>query len=143
MDDPQNQTNKMPLILDLSPTEKTFVVDGSNPVFEGTPFEGVPFRVTVRNLSRTEISEISRRHTKFVRGQQRVDEAAVGIDIFVTAVKSWEGFGDQNGNPLPCTEAIKKQLADSHWSLASGISAAVLDEQARRSVVRTEETKNS
>ncbi len=130
------------LQIDLETNEETFWVDGNHEAFEGTPFEGAPFRIKVRNLSRTDIAAIQRRHSKWVRGQQRTDDVAIGVDVFAASVLAWEGIGDREGRPLVCDETTKRRLADKYWTLAAAVSGAVMLENSNRAVRREAEQKN-
>lgn len=136
------EQKKLGLVIDLEAENPDFWVDGGHPAFDGTPFEGQPFRVHCKCLSRTEIAALQRKVSKSVRGNTRTDDTAFGIEVFNASVLEWEGIGDKNGEPLPCNETTKRGLANKYWGLASVISAAVLDEQNQRAVAKDEEQKN-
>ena len=133
-----------PLSLNLSPDEEVWI-ESAELDLEGTPYDapGVQFRVKVQPITRKMMAAVQRRHTRDVRGRQRVDETAVAGEMFSRCVLDWEGICDDSGSPIPCNGETKAVIADVHWQLAAIITAAALDINARTAARREDEEKNS
>jgi hypothetical protein len=133
----------MSLVISMDETPEDIIINGSHKAFEGTPMEGADFEIVAKPVSREEYARIQRKHSKFVRGLERVDSAAVAVEMFVFSVKSWRGLVDKkSGQPLPCDEKTKRHIAIKNWSFASNVTGAVLEEMDSAMVERKEELGN-
>jgi uncharacterized linocin/CFP29 family protein len=82
-----------------------------SPAFAGTVYTREKFALVVRRITEREQQKALRDTTSIVKGRQQLDTVEADAVLFVGAVVSWEGFSDQDGNPLACTEANRRAIA--------------------------------
>lgn len=126
----------MDLFLDLNSNDGVWI-DGGNPVFEKSEFEGLNFKVKVKSLSRTELRKI-RKDAETKRG---IDQDIYLPKIFMTCCLDWE-LKNGDGHAIPFSEDNKKVLVEKFPGFTNLVAAACLDAHARASESREEEVKN-
>jgi len=130
------------LQLDLT-SGRTFVIDQDDEVFEDTPFCDSEFTITVTPITRPMYSRITKRHTRHVRGQERMDGDAISREVFTAAVIEWSGIEDEGGNPIECNEENKVKVADQFLMFTSLISTAALEAVNRSTRSKQEQVGES
>jgi hypothetical protein len=62
--------------------------------------------------------------------------------LFSELVKSWTGFVDDDGEPIPCTEEVKLAFYDAHNYFVGRVFNAMANEKMRAAIVEEEKEKN-
>jgi hypothetical protein len=78
--------------------------------------EGAKF--TVKPMNNDELSRLRKRHTAVKRGREELDVDSMYYERFDKTVIEWEGIGDENGKPIPCTPENKRMVANLNQEIA-------------------------
>lgn len=70
-------------------------------------------KTTVLPLTSSQSSTLRAKHTRFKRGAEKVDGAAIAREMFLRVVKSWEGMEDESNNLLECNEENKRLIYEN------------------------------
>jgi hypothetical protein len=89
----------------------------------------------VRPLTATQLSQLRARHTKIHKGAEQINGAGLTREMFERVVLSWpEDVTDMRGNPLECTSANKRLVAEHDPGFVADVLAEIEREaEARRS----------
>ncbi len=124
------------LTIDLE--SETVTITGSNSTFQGTPWEGMDFKLTVSPVTLKEYNRMRRQYSNKRTGN--VDDTEIEQELFTRQVKDWSGIKSPDGKDIPCTPATKKAIVDQVFFLAKAVNIACLN--ARTGIVESER-KNS
>lgn len=131
----------MGLIIDLE--KKEFWIDGNNPVFEDSEYQGIGFRILVGPLDRIQIAQIRKRFTKIKRGgRETTKDEEVEIELFIQQVKEWEGINDTKDKPIPCNDDTKRLIATEMFLFASMVNVACMNVRKQSEEQKEDEAKN-
>lgn len=89
--------------------------------------------VSGRQMTPSKFQKITNRHTRTIRGVEKVDTDAIAFDIFDYKIVSWEGdITDLAGKELACTTESKKLIWEYDQQFAADILTAIDEALQRR-----------
>jgi hypothetical protein len=108
-------------------------------------------RVKIRPLPTSKAIEIQKRATKrnmvFVNGRREfrdeIDNAAYDALLQEHLIEDWDGFVDQNDQPIPCTPENKKAILDFMHEFRLFVVMAGKELEELKLQAREEDQKNS
>ena len=100
-------------------------IDGFNSAFEGTSFYGKGFKIEVDPITHKKYDQIKRQYIN--RRTKELNEAAFEKELFMTQVKGWSNFFDQNGKEIPYSEKVKEAIADGILLFCRAVNIACLN----------------
>lgn len=113
------------------------VIKGDNSAFEGTPFYGKDFSITVNPVSHKEYDYLKRQYTN--RKNKEINEAAFEKALFMKQIKNWSNFRDEKGKEIPYSDKVKEAIADQILFFTRAVNIACL---TVRTEANEEEIKN-
>lgn len=113
----------------LSGQKPELTIDSSNVRFTGTPYEGEDFMLVMSTDTTSGLlSAVKARKEANDRGlgQEGVVALAYGKYDILTPIKEWDGFEDENGQPLECNDDNKDKFFNDpvfadFWNIVRGI----------------------
>lgn len=90
--------------------------------------------IVVCPLSSSKLAQLRKANTTITRGVEKIDGSSLTKDIFDQTVKSWgPEIVDENGQPLPCTSEVKRNLCEYDSGFVNEVLAEMEEvEKARR-----------
>lgn len=137
-----------------------FTTDGEANAFHASVC-GARMAFEIRSINRLEYERVKKKHTKFKRGQEIVNNSGLSADMFIAGVVNWEGMleAKMNGSgevirgedgkpqsvPMRCDEENRRRLAKGrYWLLCACVGGAALDPGLRKDHKdQAEQVKNS
>jgi len=116
----------------------SFTITGNDKVFEGSEFEGLNFKITIKPLTKTQLRNIRKESTS---GKGNLDDLMFGSKVFQESVIDWD-IKDENDNPIICDEKNKKIIDEKFPTFSGRVSSAALDSFRKEEERFEEETKN-
>lgn len=124
----QKSETFMPFCVDLDGSQRVRVTN-EHPVLKGSKFEDFGFWIEFEPLSRVQDASIISKHTKYQRGREFVDTAAVECERFAKQIKDWGGFVTRDGTPIECNYTNAYKFANHYPEFVNVLGVAMLDEK--------------